>query len=65
VSLLPQELLNILACPAPECRAPLRAEAQHLLCTGCGRRYPVTDRWPTLIPEEAEAPAGSGTSQDS
>ena len=48
------ELLEILACPVPECRAKLELRGECLACTGCGRRYRIEDRWPVLIPEEAE-----------
>jgi len=51
---LSPELLEILACPDEHCRAALRQEADRLICTGCGRRYPCEDRWPVLIPEEAD-----------
>jgi len=51
------ELLRILACPVADCRAPLRAGQDVLVCTGCGRRYPVRDGIATLIPEEAIPPA--------
>ena len=50
------ELLEILACPVPECRAKLELCEDRLVCSGCGRRYPIEDRWPVLIPEEAELP---------
>lgn len=50
------ELLKILACPVPECRAKLELRDERLVCTDCGRRYPIEDRWPVLIPEEAEFP---------
>ncbi|MBL8880475.1 MAG: hypothetical protein JNG88_15285 [Phycisphaerales bacterium] len=51
------ELLEILACPVPECRAPLALSDSALLCTGCRRRYRIEQSWPVLIPEEAELPA--------
>lgn len=47
------ELLDMLVCPLPECHGGLRAAAAELTCTKCGRRYPVEDGWPVLIPEEA------------
>lgn len=50
------ELLELLACPAPQCRAALREAPDCLMCTGCGRKYPIRGDWPTLIPEEAEPP---------
>jgi uncharacterized protein len=54
--ILPQ-VLELLVCPLPECRAKLALQAAHLVCTGCGRRYRIEQNWPVLIPEEAEAPA--------
>lgn len=38
-----------IACPA--CYKLLRLEADRLICTGCGRRYPVVDGIPVLIAE--------------
>lgn len=52
------ELLAILACPVPECRGRLELRDERLVCVGCGRRYRIEDRWPVLIPEEAELPDG-------
>jgi uncharacterized protein len=40
-----------LACPA--CLHPLRVEAACLICTGCGRTYPIVDGIPVLIPDRA------------
>jgi len=57
LSLDPQ-LLEILACPSED-HAPLRevpAEAGRdgeLVCTACGRRYPVVDGIPVLLLTEA------------
>ncbi|MBW7904737.1 MAG: Trm112 family protein [Phycisphaerae bacterium] len=50
------ELLELLACPAPECRGRLAVADERLVCARCGRRYRVEMSWPVLIPEEAEAP---------
>ena len=53
-------LLDILACPRPQCHAPLRAdeEASELVCTSdtCGLAYPVRDDIPVLLVEEARRP---------
>jgi uncharacterized protein YbaR (Trm112 family) len=58
--LLDKELLDILACPA--CRADVRLEGDRLVCTSCGKRYPVRDGIPIMLVEEAESPsAGSGS----
>ena len=55
-------LLEVLACPA--CRSPLREhagpESAELLCTGCGRAYPVRDGIPVLLVDEARL-TGSGS----
>ena len=54
-------LLEILACPAD--RSPLRADetalagAGALVCTSCGRQYPVRDDIPVLLVDEAVLPA--------
>ena len=46
-----QQDLRTLVCPV--CHAALELEAQAILCTGCGRRYPVVDGIPVLLPERA------------
>jgi uncharacterized protein YbaR (Trm112 family) len=54
-------LLDILACP--DCKAPLRADAEanngegELVCTGCGLAYPVRDDIPVLLVDEARKPS--------
>jgi uncharacterized protein len=48
------ELLEILACPVDH--APVRDVGSHLVCTSCGRRYPVKDGIPVMLVEEAEPP---------
>lgn len=55
---LAPELLELLVCPAPTCRGPLRQEGDRLVCGRCGLRYRVEESWPVLIPEEAEPPPG-------
>ncbi|HEY3626044.1 MAG TPA: Trm112 family protein [Terracidiphilus sp.] len=50
----PQPLASVLdqlACPA--CLAGLQVDASGLLCTACGRHYPIVDGIPVLI---ADAP---------
>jgi uncharacterized protein YbaR (Trm112 family) len=51
-----EDLLAILACPA--CHAALRVDqaAEELICTGCGRAYPVRDDIPVLLVDEARLP---------
>jgi glycosyltransferase involved in cell wall biosynthesis/uncharacterized protein YbaR (Trm112 family) len=46
-----QELLDILACPV--CKARVKLESDHLVCTSCQRRYRIDDGIPVMLPEEA------------
>jgi uncharacterized protein YbaR (Trm112 family) len=58
---LDSQLLQILACPVD--KKPVRLEADRLVCTECGRRYPIVDDIPVMLVEEAESPRGAdGTS---
>ena len=50
------QLLELLVCPVVECRAALELRGERLVCTRCGLRYAFEDRWPVLIPEEADPP---------
>jgi uncharacterized protein YbaR (Trm112 family) len=45
-------ILAQLACPA--CHGDLRLEDLRLVCSACGRRYPIVDGIPALIVERAE-----------
>ena len=56
--MIDKELLAILACPL--CKAEVREEGDRLVCTSCGRRYPVRDGIPVMLVEEAEPPAAGG-----
>ena len=51
---LDPQLMDILACPAED-HGPLRSEgdADILVCTVCGRRYPVEDGIPVLLLDRA------------
>jgi len=51
-------LLEILVCPL--CKTKVRPEDDALVCTKCGRRYPVRDGIPVMLVDEAEPPSGSG-----
>jgi uncharacterized protein YbaR (Trm112 family) len=48
------ELLKILACPADH--APVVRDGDRIVCTKCGRRYPIRDDIPIMLIEEAELP---------
>lgn len=50
-----RELLEILACPA--CKAPVTQQGDRIVCTKCGRRYPIKDEIPVMLIDEAEPPA--------
>ena len=50
--MLPDELMEILVCPA--CRGDVREEETEVVCTGCGLRYPIRDGIPIMLIEEAE-----------
>ena len=51
--MIPQELLEILVCPA--CRKPLivQGNQESLKCSECRRVYPVRDNIPVLLVDEA------------
>ena len=48
------KLLEILACPV--CKTAVRLDGERLVCTQCGRRYPIRDGIPVMLVEEAEGP---------
>ncbi|MCQ4573814.1 MAG: Trm112 family protein [Candidatus Brocadiales bacterium] len=52
--MIDKELLEILACPV--CKTDVRLEQEKLVCTKCGRRYPIKDDIPVMLVEEAEPP---------
>ncbi len=52
-------LLEILACPACDSRPPVRLDGEQIVCTECGRRYPVRDGIPIMLVTEAEPAEGS------
>ena len=54
--MIDNELLEILACPLD--KQPVRLEDDRLVCTDCGRRYPIRDGIPVMLIDEAELPAG-------
>jgi len=52
-----KKLLEILACP--DCKAPVKEKDGKIICTGCGKRYPIRDNIPIMLIEEAEDPNSS------
>ena len=59
--MIDKELLDILACPA--CKSEVRLEGDRIVCTKCGRRYPIRDGIPVMLVEEAEEPPQRDSSQ--
>ncbi len=53
------KLLEILVCPARDCRGRMQLRDAELVCQRCGRRYRVEAQFPVLIPEEATPPTNS------
>jgi uncharacterized protein YbaR (Trm112 family) len=53
--MIDKELLEILACPL--CKTEVKLEGDRIVCTNCGRRYPVIDDIPVMLIDEAELPA--------
>ena len=53
-----KQLLDILVCPAPECRKPIKLsdDENSLVCSGCGRIYPIRDGIPILLVDQARMP---------
>lgn len=46
------ELLEILVCPI--CKQKIELKDEELVCANCGRRYPIINGIPNLIPWEAK-----------
>ncbi len=54
--MIDKDLLDILACPL--CKEEVKLEDDRIVCTKCGRRYPIKDDIPVMLIEEAELPEG-------
>lgn len=54
--MIDKELLEILACPA--CKADVKLENDKIICTSCGRKYPIRDGIPVMLIDEAEGGPG-------
>jgi len=50
--LIDRELLEILACPV--CKTGVEEKGEFLVCTECGRMYPVRDGIPIMLVDEAK-----------
>jgi uncharacterized protein YbaR (Trm112 family) len=51
---VPEELLEILVCPA--CHGAVEERGDALVCTACGLHYPVRDGIPYMLEDEAYRP---------
>jgi uncharacterized protein YbaR (Trm112 family) len=51
---IPEDLFNILACPV--CRANMRytKDRKQLVCVKCGKKYPIKQGVPILLPQKAK-----------
>ena len=49
-------LADVLVCPACHAAFEQDHEGSRLVCTGCGRTYPVRDDIPVLLVDEARRP---------
>ena len=56
--MIDKELLQILACPV--CKASVKLDADEIVCTKCGRRYPVREGIPVMLAGEARMPDSKG-----
>lgn len=60
--MIDKDLLEILACPL--CKTEVRLEGDRIICSACGRRYPIRDGIPVMLIDEAEAPDAAGGKGD-
>jgi hypothetical protein len=54
MSLIDESLARLLVCPVDKADLIEDVDEQRLVCTDCGRRYPVKDGIPIMLPDEAE-----------
>ncbi len=51
-SMIDEELLKILACPA--CKSEVELKNEKIICKRCGRKYPIREGIPVMLVDEAE-----------
>ncbi|HEU4318589.1 MAG TPA: Trm112 family protein [Acidimicrobiia bacterium] len=54
MSLIDKTLAEVLVCPVDKADLDQDLAERRLVCTECGRRYPVRDGIPIMLVEEAE-----------
>ena len=64
MALIDPELLAIMACPFDRNDLFEDEPASRLVCTSCGRRFPVHEGIPWMRPEDAEPPSASADQGD-
>ncbi len=52
--MIPQDLLDILLCPACKATLAVKPDGHALKCNGCHRVYPVRDDIPILLIDQAK-----------
>lgn len=45
-----KELLEMLSCPY--CKEDVKLEGEKVVCTECGREFPIVDGIPHMLPDE-------------
>ena len=50
--MIDEDLLKILACPA--CKSDVQLREDKIVCTQCGRKYPIKSGIPIMLVDEAE-----------
>ncbi len=54
MSLIDATLARLLVCPVDKADLIEDVDEKRLVCSECGRRYPIQDGIPIMLPEEAE-----------
>jgi len=52
--MIDKELLDILACPV--CKSDVTQDGDFIVCSKCGRQYPVKEGIPVMLADEAIMP---------
>ena len=52
--MIDKELLDILACPV--CKSEVSQDGNFIVCSKCGRRYPIKDGIPVMLSDESIMP---------
>ena len=57
-----EELLRRLVCPLG--KSELHCEADYLVCSSCGLKFPIQEGIPVMLMEKAELPEGVGSIEE-